>query len=83
MNFEQLTLVVMDEAFAICRLASNATLPIWATAGGFFSITRTADELSIMCRQDDVPEGVQREVVGAVCEWRGLCRFRSSAFSPR
>lgn len=38
-----------------------------ATAGSFFSITRTADELSVVCRQDAVPEGV-------VCQrgWRCL-----------
>jgi predicted N-acetyltransferase YhbS len=63
----QLPLLLLDGTFAICRLDSNAPIPPWATAGHFFSITRTADELSVVGRQDAVPEGV-------VCErgWRCL-----------
>jgi hypothetical protein len=33
-------------------------MPPWATAGDLFSITRTADELSVVCRQEAVPEGI-------------------------
>jgi hypothetical protein len=66
-GFQQLTLLVLDGTFAICRLGGDSPIPSWAAAGHFFSITRTADELSIVCRQDAVPEGV-------VCErgWRCL-----------
>jgi hypothetical protein len=54
----QLNLVLVDGTFAICRLAGDASIPSWATAGHFSSITRTADELSVVCRQADVPDGV-------------------------
>ena len=43
----------------ICRLASDATVPAWALSAGFCSVTRTAEELSIVCREDSVPAGVQ------------------------
>src|SRR5262245_61730292 len=61
------TLTVLDGTFAICKLAANAPIPAWASGGDFCSITRTAEELSIVCREDAVPEGV-------VCErgWRCL-----------
>ncbi len=67
MAIRQLTLIVVDGTFAVCRLEPGTPIPPWATAGPFFSITRTADEVSIVCRQDAVPEGV-------VCEqgWRCL-----------
>jgi hypothetical protein len=58
---QQLTLLVLDGTFAICKLGSDAPVPPWATAGQFLSITRTADELSIVCRQDSVPEGIPCE----------------------
>jgi hypothetical protein len=61
MAFRQLTLIVVDDTFAICRLASDAPIPAWATASDFFSITRTAGELSIVCPQETVPEGVKCE----------------------
>jgi hypothetical protein len=56
-----MTLIVLPDTFAICRLGSEAPIPTWATAGGFFSISRAADELSVVCRQADVPHGVHAE----------------------
>jgi hypothetical protein len=47
--------------FAVCKLAVGSTVPPWATAGDFFSVTRTADELSIVCPADAVPDGVTAE----------------------
>ena len=58
MSFHHLNLSVVDGIFAVCKLSADATIPAWATAGHFFSITRTADELSIVCDQDAIPEGV-------------------------
>jgi len=44
--------------YAIVRLAPDAPVPGWATRGDFNSITRTADELSIVCPADDIPPDV-------------------------
>jgi hypothetical protein len=42
--------------YAICRLPAAADVPPWASgAGGFTSITRTAEELSIVCEEARVP----------------------------
>lgn len=54
----QLTLVILRETFAICRLDKDAPIPDWAFQGGLFSITRTEDELSIVCPQINVPKGI-------------------------
>ena len=51
---------VLSERVAICRLAAGDTLPPWA-AGPFYSVTRTADELSVVCREAAVPAGVRSE----------------------
>jgi len=61
------TLLLLKDAFAICRLGSDALLPPWATAGAFSSITRTPDELSVVCPQANVPDGVK-----CVSGWRCL-----------
>jgi hypothetical protein len=55
-----MTLDVMPGAYAICRLAPDAPLPDWATRA-FSSVTRTANELSIVCASDDVPADVQAQ----------------------
>jgi hypothetical protein len=51
------TLLLLDGTFAVCRLAGDASIPPWATAGVFSSITRTTDELSVVCAEEAVPEG--------------------------
>jgi uncharacterized protein len=53
---------LLDQPLAIARLPADAEVPGWATAGrGVHSITRTADELSIVCDERAVPPGVTEE----------------------
>jgi hypothetical protein len=54
-------LTLLPERFAISRLAANAAIPDWATQGPFFSVSRTGDELSIVCELSRVPVGVQSQ----------------------
>ncbi len=56
-----LTLSTLPDTLAICRLDPAAPIPSWVTTRDFVSITRTRDELSIVCAQRDVPAGVQCE----------------------
>jgi uncharacterized protein len=46
-------------AYAIVRLAPDAIVPDWATRGEFTSVTRTGDELSIVCPIQDLPMEVR------------------------
>lgn len=62
-----LTMSVLDGTFAICRLRNEEGVPPWAVNSGFFSVTRTMDELSVVCPQENVPEGICCEK-----EWRCL-----------
>jgi hypothetical protein len=57
----QLTLHLLPEKFSVCRLVANARIPQWAQRGAVFSITRTADELSIVCESKYVPSDVKSE----------------------
>ena len=56
-----LTLTVLEERMAVCRLDADADVPAWATAASPFSLTRTADELSVVCPEGLVPHGVRCE----------------------
>jgi putative acetyltransferase len=57
----QRTFIALDGTFAVCRLGGGSSIPPWATTGGFFSITGTSDELSIVWHQAAVPEGIPSE----------------------
>lgn len=67
MNGIKLTLEVLSDTISVCKLDSNQIIPTWAHQRGFFSITRTMEELSIVCSEENVPEDV-------LCErgWRAF-----------
>lgn len=62
-----LKMKLIEEKLSVCRLQRDMQIPAWALSGQFFSITKTHEELSIVCSESFVPEGV-------ACEkgWRAL-----------
>ena len=54
MNFKKLSLKIMPERMAVCRLDATAPLPDGLDGSGFYSITRTKEELTVVCREDSV-----------------------------
>jgi hypothetical protein len=60
-----LNMTMLPGRFAVCHLGPDDAFPGWAR-GAFVSITRTAEELSIVCEEAAVPEGVRAEG-GWVC----------------
>ena len=60
-------ITVLADELAVCRLGSEKTLPAWAKMGAFFSVTRTPDEISVVCSQENVPENLPCEK-----NWRAL-----------
>ena len=62
---QRLSLTLLPDAFAICRLDADAQLPAWAVAAPWWSMTRTPDELSVVCAEACVPDGVVARVKSA------------------
>jgi hypothetical protein len=54
-------LVLLDGEFAVARLPGDEATPAWATEGSLSSVTRTAEELSVVCAASAVPAGVRAE----------------------
>lgn len=65
-----LTLSVLSETLGIIRLDKAASVPEWVswTSPTFLSITKTRDELSIVCDQESVPVNTQH----CVRDWRAF-----------
>ncbi len=64
-----LTLSLQKEVLAICKLAPDASVPVWAwTPGAFHTVSRTREELSIVCLDSAVPNEVKDKESG----WRIL-----------
>lgn len=58
------TLTEQRGRYAVCLLPPASPVPAWAMQGDFWSVTRTADELSVICEQEAVPA-----TVTATREW--------------
>lgn len=57
----KLTISVLPGSYAICRLEAGDPWPAWAHAGAFYSVTRTTEELSVVCLAALVPPGTRCE----------------------
>jgi hypothetical protein len=60
---------------ALVRFASDAAVPDWATKGEFTSITRSADELSIVCPTENLPPDVRSSHRWIALKLKGPFRF--------
>lgn len=67
---------VLPGVYAVARLPPTQAIPDWATQGEFISITRTAEELSIICAAEGVPSDVH-----STGGWRCLGALGPFAFS--
>lgn len=59
-SMSSLRLHVLAQPLAVCRLEPLASIPAWV-AGDLVSVTRTTEELSIVCAADAVPLGTRVE----------------------
>ncbi len=54
-----LTLTLLADRYAVCRLDPGTPLPKWAMQGEFWSLTQAKDELSIVCSEKYLPSDVR------------------------
>ena len=65
----------LPDSYAIVRLHPGSELPEWVDKGPFRSVTRTDNEVSVVCRDHDVPEGESAERGWCVLELLGPLDF--------
>jgi hypothetical protein len=70
-----LKLRLLEGRYAVCRLDPGENVPAWAGAGEFHSVTRTADELSVVCAESAVPAGAKCESGWLVFQVEGQLEF--------
>ena len=73
-----LTLFVLPGEFAVCRLAPDSTIPPWGLSEKFFSITKSKDELTVVCSATEVPLNVQAERDWRALKVEGILDLRST-----
>ncbi|MEJ2099592.1 MAG: ACT domain-containing protein [Desulfobacterales bacterium] len=61
MGPRKISLKILPDRMAVSRFEPSAPLPDWIDKPGFYSITRTAEELSVVCSEERVPAEVESE----------------------
>lgn len=57
----QLTFILIDGLFSLCRLAAEDAIPSWALSSSFYTISKTSDELSVVCESQHVPAIIKQD----------------------
>ena len=65
----------LPDSYAVVRLEPGSELPEWVDQGPFRSVTRTEHEVSVVCRDHDVPEGESVDRGWTVLEMIGPLDF--------
>ncbi|MGY2895469.1 ACT domain-containing protein [Deinococcus sp. UYEF24] len=68
-------LSVFPGEYAVCQLSPAQAIPAWATSGELFSVTRTPDELSVVCAAGQVPADVRHTPGWAALKLHGPFDF--------
>ena len=58
-SLRRLSLATMKETMAICRMEPHEGIPAWIVESPFFAVTRTEDELSLVCPEQRVPRKIK------------------------
>lgn len=71
----RLAISVLPGRLAVCRLDPGEPVPAWAASGSLVSVTRTEEEVSVVCAEDAVPAGVRCEQGWRCLRIRGPLAF--------
>lgn len=66
---------VFSDKYGVCRLDTHEEIPSWAKEGEFYSITKTRDELSVICLEKNIPASIRCERDWRIMKMEGPLDF--------
>ena len=75
MKLKKLSLKILPDRMAVCRLEPTTPLPDWIEEAGFYSITRTEAELTIVCPETHLVPGTTSETGWRCFKVQGILDF--------
>jgi hypothetical protein len=66
---------LLPDSVSVCRLPADAQIPRWALTSPVFSITRTTEELSVVCNTEGVPQDAQAQGPWRIFQLEGPIPF--------
>ena len=56
-----MNLRIIDGTYSVCRMEPSCSVPAWVYQSSFYSISKSVDELSMVCEKKLVPEDIKAE----------------------
>lgn len=78
-----LNLSIVAGSYSVCRMQPDQGIPEWATRSLWFSVTKTLEELSVVCMSENVPSSVQGEPGWALIKVEGPLDFSLTGILAR
>ena len=57
---QQLKFIILEGSYSLCRLQANDAIPSWVYDSSFYTVSKSADELSIVCESKFVPVEIKK-----------------------
>ena len=74
-KINKLSLSLLPETLAVCRLGADDPVPEWAYSGNFWSVLKSGSEISVVCQQEFVPENIICEKGWKAFKVNGILSF--------
>lgn len=75
MKENKVVLSLIKGTFGVCKLRKTDEVPEWVKNDKFTSVTRTDEELSIVCSQEDIPQEITAELNWKILKIDGILDF--------
>ena len=72
---EKLKVRLLDGIYAICQINDGEKVPSWVEEKGFFSVTKTDDEISVVMLQDKISYDIKAEKDWRILKVEGTLDF--------
>ena len=72
---EKLKIKLLDGTYAVCQMENVEKVPSWVEEKGFFSVTKTEDEISVVMFQDKISKDIKAEKDWRILKVEGTLDF--------
>lgn len=72
---EKLKIKLLDGTYAVCQMENTEKVPSWIEEKGFFSVTKTEDEISVVMLQDKISKDIKAEKDWRILKVEGTLDF--------
>ncbi len=72
---EKLKIRLLQGIYAVCQISNGEKVPSWIEEKGFFSVTKTEDEISVVMLQDKISKDIKAEKDWRILKVEGTLDF--------